>query len=335
VAALGLALAGLSLAAVGAGLRVPGAAPLSSLALSAAGAFLYRLVVEGKSRRELRRAFASYMAPEVVAQVLENPDRVQLGGQTREVTLFFSDLKGFTGLSERLEPQELVAFLNDYFTRMCEHVMAEGGVVDKFIGDAIMAIWGAPLDQPDHGARALRAALAALGELQTLNAELAAAGRPTVGMRIGVHSGPAVVGNMGSARRFDYTAMGDTVNLASRLEGANKAFGTACMASATTWAMAGPGLLGREIGRIRVVGREAAITVFEPLSAREAAEPLLLEFLGRYNAALESLRAGEPEEAARRMTEAGILRPDDPLVRRYLDRLAVPGWDGTFTLESK
>ncbi|MEZ5967073.1 MAG: adenylate/guanylate cyclase domain-containing protein [Planctomycetota bacterium] len=314
------------------GLLVPTAAPLLAALLAGALSFVWRLTFEGRKRRELKRAFTSYMAPEIVAEVMRDPERIQLGGETRPVTLLFTDLAGFTGLAEHLRPDELVAFLNDYFTRMCDRVLDQHGIIDKFIGDAIMAMFGAPMPQPDHPSRALRAAVAMLAEMQRINAELVAAGKPPVQTRIGLHTGEAVVGNMGSDKRFDYTAIGDTVNLASRLEGANKAFGTFCLVSETTWS-AVPDQPGREVGLVRVKGRAQPIRVFEPWPAD--ATRAMADDLRDYSAALVALRRGEVSEAVTSFTMLAARRPDDGVVRRYCQAMRAPDWDGVFGLDEK
>ena len=335
LAGLLLAFGALSLAMFGAGVLLPTATPALGTLLAGGGSLLWRLVFEGRKRREMRRAFTSYMAPEVVADVLANPDSIKLGGEVRHVTMVFTDLAGFTGLAEKVAPQELVAFLNDYFTRMCDCVLVERGVIDKFIGDAIMAMFGAPMAQPDHAARAVRAALGMLGEMRRIDAELRAAGRPVVQTRIGVHMGDAVVGNMGSARRFDYTAIGDTVNLASRLEGANKAFGTLCLVSETAWAASAGDVLGREVGLVRVKGRAQPIRVFEPIAAVSTATAAETALVAAWTAALAELRAGRQPEAHRAFAALRQTNEDDPLLALYLERCAGPTWDGVFTLDAK
>ena len=321
--------------AFGAQLVLPVAAPVLAGTVAAGGSFLYRLVVEGKQKREMRRAFGSYMAPEVLEAVLKDPANIALGGQTREVTLLFTDLAGFTGLSEHIGPEALVRFLNDYFTRMCEPVLQQHGIIDKFIGDAIMAMFGAPLPMPDHALRAVRAAMLAGAVSEAIAAELQKQGKPAIETRIGVHTGPAVVGNMGSAKRFDYTAIGDTVNLASRLEGANKAFGTRCMVSETSWRSAAAEVLGREIGRVGVKGREQPIAVFEPLAPRSSASAEQLAFVEHWQAALHLLRAGDRPAARAAFTVLASQRPGDALCKLYVQSFKDPFWDGVFRLDSK
>ena len=332
LAALGLAL---TLWAWSALLVVPVAAPALAGGVAATGSFLYRLVVEGRQKREMHRAFRSYLAPEVLREVLRDPAALRLGGEVRHVTLFFTDLQGFTGLAEHCEPQALVRFLNDYFTRMCRPVLAEHGVVDKFVGDAIMAFFGAPIATADHGAAAVRAALAALQVSERIAAEVADRGLPPIRTRIGIHTGDAVIGNMGSADRFDYTAIGDTVNLAARLEGANKYFGTHCLVSETAWAMAAGEIVGREVGRIGVVGRQEPIRVFEPLALRDVAPPAVLDFAAQWAAAQTALQRGDRQAARAGVAACAQLRSDDPLVALYLERLLDPDFDGTFRLDAK
>ncbi|MEZ6016549.1 MAG: adenylate/guanylate cyclase domain-containing protein [Planctomycetota bacterium] len=340
LAALLAALIGGAFAAFGAGYVVPLAAPALGLALGGAGSFVWRVAIEGRERREMKRAFSSYMAPEVLAEVLAHPEHVALGGEAREVTLFFSDLAGFTGLAEHIGPEALVRFLNDYFTRMCEPLLAERGVIDKFIGDAIMALFGAPLRGMNHAHQGVRAALLASDVSAHIAAELRAAGRPAIETRIGVHTGPAIVGNMGSAKRFDYTAIGDTVNLASRLEGANKAFGTRILVSETTWSAGREGVAAREVGLVGVKGREAPIRVFEPWALEGDLAAADRALLGRHDEALVRLRAGDAV-GARAAFEALAGEPrGGALAARYAERLALAAtsgeaWDGVWRLDAK
>lgn len=316
-------------------LVLPIAMPALAYGSSAGLGLAWRLVVEGRQKREMRRAFASYLAPEVLSEVLRDPDAVALGGSAREVTLFFTDLAGFTGLAEHVSPTELVAFLNDYFTRMCEPVLAERGVIDKFIGDAIMALFGAPLPGEDHPLRAVRAALVARRVSEDIAAELRQAGKPSIETRIGVHTGLAVVGNMGSSKRFDYTAIGDTVNLASRLEGANKAFGTGILVSETTWARCAGEVLGREVGRLAVKGRSEPLVVYEPLALRGAATDDEVGAVAAHAAAIDAARRGDRDAARAAFARLAALRPHDALVALWHARLGESDWDGVFRLDVK
>jgi adenylate cyclase len=216
-----------------------------------------------RKRREIRQAFGHYLAPAILEEILADPARLRLGGRTAEVTLLFTDLAGFTSLSERVAPSEVGRFLNRYFTEMTRIVFAHDGTVDKFIGDALVAFWGAPVADAEHALKACRAALAMQERMRTLREEMAREGLPELHMRIGVNSGEAIVGNMGSSDLFNYTALGDTVNLAARLEGANKEFGTSILISDAVRMRAGPAIRTRPLGALKVRGRSDETPVFE------------------------------------------------------------------------
>lgn len=247
-------------------------------ATSLALAFGVNYATEGRQKRFIKNAFRQYLSPAVIEELIQHPERLKLGGERRVLSIFFSDLQGFTSISEGLEPEALTALLNDYLTAMTDIIHAEGGTVDKYEGDAIIAFWNAPLSVPDHGARIVRAAL----RCQQSLAELRPVFRERIGkemfMRIGVNTGPAVVGNLGSHTRFDYTMLGDAVNLAARLEGANKQFGTFTMISEATRREMGEGFAVRELARVAVVGRAEPVTVFEPMEPGDyAARRTVLE----------------------------------------------------------
>jgi len=228
------------------------------------GAVLINYAVEGRQKRFIKRAFRHYLSPQVIEQILKDPSQLQLGGQRREATIFFSDLEGFTSLSEKLDPGQLTALLNDFLSEMTDIILDEGGTLDKYEGDAIIAFWNAPLDQPDHALRACRAALRCQQRLLERQDDFKKQVGQRLRMRIGIHTGQVVVGNMGSSRRFDYTVLGDAANLASRLEGANKVFGTFLMVSESTWDQVCGQVQGRPLGRIKVVGRQDWVRVYEP-----------------------------------------------------------------------
>lgn len=212
--------------------------------------------------RHVRQMFAQYVPPEVVGELVAHPELLRLGGETRELTVMFTDLANFTGLAERLDPQRTVAVLTEYFNTMTAIVHRHHGTVDKFIGDAVMAFWGAPLPQPDHARNAVAAAIEMQQAMTAMVARLQAQGLPPIGVRIGIHSGPAVVGNIGSETRFSYTAIGDTVNLAARLEGANKAFGTSILLSSATASAAG--VPCRALADVVVKGKTEVVRVYTP-----------------------------------------------------------------------
>ena len=234
--------------------------------LSYGMATAYRAMTEGRDKRQIRQLFEKYLAPGVVQQLLQNPKQWELGGKSMDITVMFADLEGFTPLSERLSPEQLVATINEYLTEMTNLILEEGGTIDKYEGDLIMAFFGAPLAQVDHASRACRVAIRMQERMVELRGEWGQEDRPELKVRIGVHSGEAVVGNMGSNLRFDYTAMGDTVNLASRLEGANKDFGTYTLVSQQTRDMTGGiGFDFRSLGEVRVKGKSEPVAVYELL----------------------------------------------------------------------
>jgi adenylate cyclase len=284
---------------------------------------------EGRQRRFLKQAFRHYLSPHVVERLLEDPDRLKLGGERRELTIMFSDLAGFTSLSEGLDPEELTALLNEYLTLMTDIILDEGGTLDKYEGDAIVAFWNAPLDQPDHAERACRAAV----RCQRALAENRPRWRERCGrdltMRVGLHTGEVVVGNLGSRQRFDYSILGDAANLAARLEGVNKVFGTGSLVSAETMQRAAGAVLGRELGQVRVVGRQEPVTVHELWGLAGDQPPATW---AAYARALDHCRAGRAEQA--RQAIAGLA--DDPVATAFAARLAAdPGFAGLWNLTQK
>jgi adenylate cyclase len=284
-----------------------------AVALAFFGGMVRNYAVEGRQRRFIKSAFRHYLSPAVIERILDDPNALELGGERRELTILFSDLQGFTSLSEQLDPLELTALLNDYLTEMTDIILEEGGTLDKYEGDAIMAFWNAPLLQPDHAARACRAAVRCQQRLAALRDDyLARAGRELIA-RIGVHTGEVVVGNMGSKQRFDYTVLGDAANLASRLEGANKAYDSRTMVSEATRVSAGDAVRSRPLGSLQVVGRKAAVEVHELIDLGGAA---VSESTTRFTAAIEHCRAGELAEA--QALFEGL--PRDPVAARYAAR---------------
>ena len=250
---------------------LPLVAQEAAVSFSLMGAFTVNYATEGRQKRFIKGAFRQYLSPAVIEQLIEHPERLKLGGEKRTVSIFFSDIQGFTGISEGLDPEELTALLNEYLSAMTNIIQEEGGTVDKYIGDAIIAFWNAPLDQLDHAERAARSALRCQEKL----AEMRPGIRERIGkdlfMRVGLNTGVAVIGNMGSSSRFDYTALGDAVNLASRIEGINKQFGTYILASKALLDALPDRLQAqaREISHVAVFGRKEPVRVFELLSQRD------------------------------------------------------------------
>ncbi|MYL81613.1 CHASE2 domain-containing protein [Desulfovibrio aerotolerans] len=326
----------LAVAAYALGLWLPLALPETAVAASLATAVLIGYATEGRQKRFIKTAFRQYLSPAVIEQLIANPDRMALGGELRELTIFFSDLQGFTSISEGLGPQELTAFLNTYLTAMTDIILEEGGTVDKYEGDAIIAFWNAPLDQPDHATRAVRTALRCQRKLAEMRPLFDTMVHREVIMRVGLNTGPAVVGNMGSNSRFDYTMLGDAVNLASRLEGINKQFGTQTMISQATRDAMGETIAARTLARVAVVGRAEPVVVSEPLWPEEAAERA--EMLAVYAKALDAFIAGHFAKALELFCQIDKI---DPAAASYVvrcrDCLAVPpvAWKGVCVMTSK
>jgi adenylate cyclase len=229
------------------------------------GITAYRYFAETRQKRYIKDAFSKYLAPSVVKTLIDNPDKLVLGGEERVITAFFSDLQSFTSISESLAPDELVELLNEFLTEMTDIILKHKGTVDKFEGDAIIAFFGAPTDLENQSLSACKASIEMQKRLAELRSIWMEQGKKPIKMRIGLCTGPAVVGNMGSRNRFDYTMMGDTVNTAARLEGVNKVYGTYSLISETTMELANEEVVARELDIIKVVGREEEIRIFELL----------------------------------------------------------------------
>jgi adenylate cyclase len=227
------------------------------------------------------------VSPEIVSQLVKNPDQLSLKGEQKELTVLFSDIRGFTGISEKMDSEALGRFMNEYLTAMSDVVMEHGGTVDKFIGDAIMAIWGAPHDDPDHAAGAVRCALGMIERLEKLQSGWERRGLPRLEIGVGINTGVVSVGNFGSRDRFDYTVMGDHVNLASRLEEANKNYGTSIIISEYTKRAIGQHFFCRFVDKVRVKGKDDPVSIYEPLVEGEGDESLIEEVNIFENAAID------------------------------------------------
>ena len=319
-------LAGYGLAALVAldqvGLQLALATPVLGVGLTFIGSTSYRVTVEQRQVRSLQTALAAVIPPDVARAIARNPARLHLGGERREITVLFADLRGFTRFAEGVEPEVLSHVMTEYLDAMTGVIFAHGGTVDKFIGDAVMAFWNAPLDDADHAQHAAIAAIEMQAALAQLGDRWQARGLSRQRMRIGIHTGPASVGNMGSSRRFAYTALGDAVNVAARLEPLNDEFGTDVCLSERTLAAAGgrQALLARPLGPVVLKGRRQAVAVFELLGrAHDAA--LVARFrpvLALYERGLAAYRAGDVEAAASLFREAERAAPagvDEPSAR--------------------
>jgi len=294
--------------------------------------------IEGKQRRFVKKVFHHYLSPHVIERVLEDPSLLKLGGEKREITSFFSDIAGFTSLSEGLSPEELVHFLNEYLSDMTDIILESGGTLDKYEGDAIISFWNAPLDFTDHAVRACRAALDSQKRLVKLKPHFQKRYGHMISARIGVNSGPAVVGNMGSQRRFDYTAIGDTINLASRLEGACKQYGISILVGETTYKQVKDVIAAREVDLIRVVGKKNPVRVYEILDELKYLSEEEHKSIDVFQRGLGFYRACKWEEA---VTLFNKLK-DDKLAKVYIERCGKlekspppDDWDGVVDLKVK
>jgi adenylate cyclase len=275
----------------------------------------------------------------MVEKMVSSGKPPELGGELRVVTVYFSDVAGFSTLAEKLTPGEIVRVMNAYFSEMNDVIEKQGGFVFQFLGDAIVAVFGAPLDDPDHAAHAVRAALRCRDRLDEINRDGSLFLGHRIGQRIGINSGEVLIGNIGARQRFNYSAIGDAVNVAARLEGANKYFGTAVVASDATVALAGSGFLWREIDAIRVKGRDTPVRIYEPLAEAGRATSEQSAQAAAYAQALRRWRAGAFSEAAQLLSEPALGDPAAAALRARAAKLAQnppgPDWEPVTTLEGK
>jgi adenylate cyclase len=331
-----------SYALLSAGWYVPPATPTASVLLTLLGVVAETLWVEQARKREIQSMFGAYVDPEVVAQLVRNPDSIQLGGERREATVFFSDLAGFTDLSEKLPPEQMVEVVNAYLEQTSECLHKHGAYVDKYIGDAVMAVFGVPLPLPDHAIAACKSALEAHRAIKGINEKYAGKVGVKLKVRIGLNTGEMIVGNLGSSRKKNYTVMGDAVNLASRLEGANKAFGTGILIGHETALRVQGAIVTRPLARLRVKGKAQAIEVHTLHGLPEELSPAEREFIAAYRTGYDAYVAGRFAEGAAALKRAdGIIDGDltTARLREECERYsAIPppaGWEPILTLESK
>jgi adenylate cyclase len=320
-------------------LALPLIEPLLAGVVSLGATTGFRFLVADKDRRFLRKSFGLYLAPSVIEKIVTANKPPALGGEMRNVTIFFSDLAGFSSISEALAPPDLVHFMNEYLSAMTDIIQEQGGFVDKYIGDAIVAVFGAPLDDPSHAENAVGAALRCRDRLQKLNREPAEWQRFTLRQRIGLNSGDALVGNIGSRLRFNYTVMGDTVNVASRLEGANKYFGTTIMAAKSTFERAAESFAWRELDSIRVQGRDEPVSIYEPLARHDEETPEQKVVTAAYARALACWRRHDFVRCAEALAPVAAADPPSAILlqraKKFLAHPPGPDWDAVNTLEGK
>ncbi|HKX41934.1 MAG TPA: adenylate/guanylate cyclase domain-containing protein, partial [Burkholderiaceae bacterium] len=343
----------------GFGLVLPLGASLLLALLLYMGLTVWAYIVEGRNRRSLARLFGTYVPPELVAQMASDPARYDMRAENRVLTVMFCDMRNFTRVSEQLAPEDVRALVNRFFSAMTGVIRARRGTLDKYIGDAIMAFWGAPVVDGQHAANAVRAALEMTSQMDVLNAELRHRGLPAIGIGIGLNTGLVCVGDMGSNIRRSYTVMGDAVNLASRIEALTRHYGVDILVGETTHEAArgaaarGPGRDGDdasepqwiEVDRVRVKGKATPVTLFTPLVQEVARAPTFIEQLRHWQLALAQYRLQHWDNA---QAELQRLCSDDPgsvlagLAQRLDERIAAlrsmpppADWDGAYTFDSK
>lgn len=313
---------------------------LTVVAVTAVGAAV-AAATEGREKARLRSAFARYVSRSLVERILTNPEAAQLGGKRKELTVLFSDIRGFSRIAEGLPPERLAEFMNQYLTPMTELVLDHDGTLDKYIGDAVMAWWNAPLDVPDHAARACTTALAMVDALRPLNQRWRSEGLPQVQIGVGINTGAMSVGNMGSEKRLDFTVLGDAVNLGARFEALTKEYGVDILVGEATRQAAGSAFVFRELDRVRVVGKDRAARIFQ-LLGKPGQSPLSTEDLVAWERMLTCYRARDFTSAEAELRALAGRHPSDGPTQVFLERVrdlaaSPPGasWDGVYDQRSK
>ena len=327
------------------GLALPMAATLVMAALAFALNMSYGYLVESRAKRELAQLFGTYVPPELVDEMVKDPDSYSMEATTRELTVLFCDMRGFTSIAESMTPTELQQLLNTVFSRLTQVIRDHRGTIDKYMGDCVMAFWGAPVEAPDHAALAVRAAQAMTREIDRINAERALAGLPLIAVGVGLNTGDMCVGDMGSDVRRSYTVVGDAVNLGSRLESLSRRYGVDIVASESTRRQA-PGFVWQELDLVRVKGKVQTVAVHTPLdvSASEANRPAgpVVEELRQWQLALKAWRTQDWNACETHLGELRQRNAKKVLYRLYADRVASmklspppQDWDGSMSFDSK
>jgi adenylate cyclase len=326
------------------GLYPPMIAPLVAAALTFIGLTAFKFIQTAQERSYIRNAFSHYLSSDVISDLIEDPNKLRLGGEKKHLTAFFTDVKGFSSISEKLDPESLVSLLNEYLTAMSDTLLELRGTIDKYEGDAIIAFFGAPIELPDHARRACLSAVRMKRVESELNERLMDAQRTPNPLltRIGINSGEMVVGNMGTQQKMDYTMMGNSVNLAARLEGVNKQYGTWILISEATRNEAGEHFAYRKLDRVRVVGIETPVRLFEVVDESNTLDPLVKEALDMFHDGLDLFENREWDKAQERFQEVLSARPGDGPATFFSKRCAdfqkkapPANWDGVFNLTSK
>ncbi len=317
--------------------------PVAAILVSYVGSTVYSYVTERKQKVLIKGMFSRYVNPSIVDELVAHPEKLRLGGERKVLTVFFSDIEEFTSLSEKLPPETLVSILNEYLSEMTEIVLENKGTLDKYEGDAIVAFWGAPIPQSDHALLACRTAIQMQRSISRMHERWRKEGKPIFKVRIGVNTGEVIVGNMGGVTRFDYTVIGDSVNLGARLEGVNKQYRTNTIISEHTYRQVRDSVIARELDLLVVAGKTEPIRVFELIAmAGDHLSPERKEFLSLYNEGLACYRQRKWGDAMERFERALLIEPDDYPSRLYIERSMMysttpppDDWNGVFILRTK
>jgi len=322
-------------------LVLPIAAPVLLVVMLFALQMTYGFFVESRGKRQLAHLFGQYVPPELVDEMSEKMDDINLDGEMRDMSVLFSDVRGFTTISESLEPKELTDYINAFLTPITKVIHDDRGTIDKYMGDAVMAFWGAPLEDEQHALHALTAAIGIVKRMKSLREEFAEKNWPEIYVGVGVNTGNMNVGNKGSEFRVDYTILGDAVNLGSRLEGLTKVYGVDIITSEFT-RHAVPEFEYRELDRVRVKGKDKPVSIYEPLGLLENVSKSDRKLLKQFHIGVKQFRAQNWDAAEREIFALSQLEPDRKIYKIYLDRIMYyrensPGdnWDGSFTHTSK
>lgn len=319
--------------------------PLASSLLMITALFAFNMswgyFVESRSKRQFTELFGQYVPPELVDQMAKDPERYSMEGKSEELTVLFSDIVGFTSISESLTPKDLSQFINDYLTAMSLVIRNNRGTLDKYIGDAIMAFWGAPVADPEHARQGVISAMAMQAELDKLRAQLLARGWPDIRIGVGVNTGSMSVGDMGSKLRKAYTVMGDAVNLSSRLEGLTRVYGVGILVGPNTRKIV-KDIVFREIDRVKVKGKDEPVDIFEPIGIEGRIDQKVMDELKLWHKALKAYRAQNWDQAEMGLLNVQRMSPECKLYELYFERIKQcridppdPNWDGVTTFKTK
>ncbi|TAK72577.1 MAG: adenylate/guanylate cyclase domain-containing protein [Betaproteobacteria bacterium] len=319
--------------------------PLASSLLMIGALFAFNMswgyFIESRSKRQFTELFGQYVPPELVDKMAADPEKYSMEGKSEELTVLFSDIVGFTSISESLEPKELSQFINDYLTSMSMVIRNNRGTLDKYIGDAIMAFWGAPVEDPEHARQGVISAMAMQTELDKLRAQMLARGWPDIRIGVGVNSGKMRVGDMGSKLRKAYTVMGDAVNLSSRLEGLTRVYGVGILVGPNTRQIV-KDVVFREVDRVKVKGKDEPVDIFEPIGMEGQVDQKVVDEIKLWHKALRAYRAQKWDEAEMDLFNVQRMSPECKLYQLYFERIKEcradppgPDWDGVTTFKTK